>query len=241
MSRVYDDKVRIDRDDVKDFYDDRAKRYSDLGLKTVLLGDQDEKISKSIDDFEEKNILPLFTNRNDRKVLDIGCGIGRWAKKILDYSSVYCGTDISNEMVNIVENILVDSKVDYSLISATAIDALKQIYDSGRKFDTVILSEVCMYLNDDEIDELIKVLSKLLEDKNIEIYYADTIAFDKRLTLVKHFSSNLNSSYNVIYRNINEIPNKFLENGFKVIKNGIMDNTNTNNETARCYYIFGRD
>ena len=75
--RIYSDKVDVNGDSVRDFYNKRAAAYA-AGQKNsntvVLLGDNHPDYADKWNEYEKKTILPHLNLDKSKKVLDIGCG-----------------------------------------------------------------------------------------------------------------------------------------------------------------------
>ena len=106
--RVYGEKVSIDTENTVSFYNQRAKTINNRKQEytTVLLGDQDPDFSVKWDAYEKQLILPKLKLNQDKVILDIGCGMGRWAEAVADQCKEYYGVDFSSEMIAVAkENI----------------------------------------------------------------------------------------------------------------------------------------
>ena len=103
--RVYGEKVSIDTENTVSFYDQRAKTIKNRKQEytTVLLGDQDPDFSVKWDAYEKQFILPKLKLNQDKVILDIGCGIGRWAEAVADQCKEYYGVDFSSEMIAVAK------------------------------------------------------------------------------------------------------------------------------------------
>ena len=60
---------------------------------SVLLGDQNPEYALAWNTFEKENILPKMDINDTCNVLDIGCGIGRWAEVLIPRSGYDGGDD----------------------------------------------------------------------------------------------------------------------------------------------------
>ncbi len=81
--RIYQKKVDINTQHVLRFYNDRAERNDmESPYTSVLLADGTDKAEKW-DLFETKSIFPQLKIEQGSRVLDVGCGVGRWAEKII--------------------------------------------------------------------------------------------------------------------------------------------------------------
>ena len=96
--RVYGEKVSIDTENTVSFYDQRARTIKNRKQEytTVLLGDQDPDFSEQWDAYEKQLILPRLKLNQDKVILDIGCGMGRWAEAVADQCKGYYGVDFSS-------------------------------------------------------------------------------------------------------------------------------------------------
>lgn len=99
--RIYGEKVNINSDNTKDFYNNRARSIQNMDnlYVSMLLGDQNPEYALAWDSYEKENILPKMQIDEHNKILDIWCGMGHWAESLIPISGYYCGTDLSPEMV----------------------------------------------------------------------------------------------------------------------------------------------
>ena len=192
-TRIYDEKVDINNVDVKSFWE---KRASVKDLNSVLLGSQ--KDSKHSDLRNEKEFILLksfLTNLKDLTVLDIGCGIGRWANNLKDEIKLYHGIDFSENFIKGNKERFKDYKnLTFMVMSATDMDLSKL----NSTYDLIIINGVLMYINDDKLNGIFNNL-KILSPKYIYIQESTSIIND-RLTLKDIYSKELDTQYNAIYR-----------------------------------------
>ena len=74
MSRLYGGNEDINSDKVKDFFNKRASKEFESDLSIVLFQDKENSEQRHI---EEKKLLFESIDVSNKKVLEIGCGIGR--------------------------------------------------------------------------------------------------------------------------------------------------------------------
>ncbi len=246
--RIYETKIDINTQNTVDFYNERAKRAAEMECPytAVLLGDQNPEHAAQWNIFEKENILPLLKIGNDNAVLDIGCGMGRWAESVIPLTGYYLGADFSSEMVNIAKQRCAFESKDYDFIAASFQDVVSKPEGTfKRRFDRVIIGGVCMYINDADLKMCMDKLNDLLDEHCI-MYLTETAAIEKRLTLDSCPSEALKTTYDVIYRTpseYNEYYKVLIDNGFKIIKQDFLPHLNCEkgfSETDRWYTILER-
>ncbi len=246
--RIYDTKVDINTQNTVDFYNERAKRAAEMECPytAVLLGDQNPDHAAKWDVFEKANIMPLLKISEENAVLDIGCGMGRWAESVIPLAGYYLGADFSSEMVNIAKKRCVFEAKEYDFISASFQGVVNLTgVELKRKFDRVIIGGVCMYINDSDLKMCIDGLNDLLDEHCI-MYFTETVALEKRLTLDSCPSEALKTTYDVIYRTpteYNEYYKTLTDKGFKIIKQDFLPHLNNEkgfSETDRWFTVFER-
>lgn len=246
--RVYSKKIDINTSNIQIFYDERAKKLKDMECPytAVLLGDQDAKHARDWNIFEKEYILPQLEINKNNKVLDIGCGLGRWAETIIPISEYYCGTDFSAKMIEIAKSRNTFLNKEYDFFKFSFQEFVEQENASiGKKFDKVIIGGVCMYINDVDILNCFADLLNHLEYK-CTMYLTETVAVKTRLTLDECPSQALKTNYDVIYRTpeeYNEYYKLFLAAGFEIIKQDYLPHLNSEAqffETDRWYTILKR-
>ena len=99
QTRVYTDKINIDNNSTKEFWQKRANNINNL--QTVLLGSDNTGSEQNIRNENEKRIVEKFIEKiQNPRILDIGCGIGRWAENLQNKFEYYVGVDFSEGFIN---------------------------------------------------------------------------------------------------------------------------------------------
>jgi len=239
--RVYGKQTTIDSENIKAFWNNNAKK--DSSLKSVLLGYDFNENSADLHNQKESKLVNNFIGNSKRTILDIGCGIGRWAYNLKQIIEKYDGIDFSEEFVKAANNNFIDfPEIMFYCMSALNIDTSK-LLDC---YDLVIVTEVSMYINDDELEKLYYYINKFTR-KNSLLYIQDTTSLlETRLTLKDFYSQELKTKYNAIYRTKEEYEkffNKFLP-AFVLTENGtelLLDkNSGAREETNARYWCFKR-
>lgn len=242
-NRIYGEQVALNADrDIREFFDRRANQYME-GKKNrytaVLLGDENPEYAGMWNQYERNFILPYLQVEEKHKILDIGCGVGRWAETVVPTCGLYVGTDFSGEMVRAAREHFSSAR-NATFIQSSFQNIFSEEAVANEKFDTVIIAGVCMYINDRELTECFKNLRKSL-GKGAVIYMEESVGVRERLTLDGIWSENLGDNYHAIYRTREEymqLLQPLLECA-EVIKTDYFENLDKKNmkETSHLYIL----
>ena len=108
---------------------------------------------------KEHNVQDIYAFFKNKKVLDIGCGTGKFLNNYCEMGAVCTGIDIEN-------NFKIRNKMNFKLINLEANIFLKKC---TKKFDIVFLFEILEHLEKKDKYQLFKNLSKNL-NKNSYIF-----------------------------------------------------------------------
>ena len=207
-NRIYGNKKEISKSSVKSFFLDRANRYDPLNpLVSVLYQDSNPELAIKRDIEEKKIITHLLGLNDDDRVLDIGCGIGRWAEKISSQVSLYHGTDLIPGFIEIATaRCSAYENTSFQVISAQDISPSSLAVKPP--FSLVLISGLLIYLSDSDVEKLLKNI-RLCVSKRSRILIREPIALDQRLTLDNYWSEELKSHYSSIYRTASELREMF--------------------------------
>ena len=233
QTRVYTDKIEIDNNSTKEFWENRANNINNL--QTVLLGSDKTGIEQNTRNEHEKLIVESIIKQiQNPRILDIGCGIGRWAENLINQFDSYTGVDFSEGFINFAS----EKFANYSNIkfyNSSILNLDKEILNS--KFNFIICTGVLMYINDSNIFDILKAFRRVTPEY---VYIQESISLmDARLTLNKFESKDLQTNYNAIYRTKQEYEEYFKTNKFDIIKTDLLlDNkSGAREETNAQYWI----
>ena len=233
MSRLYGENEDINSDKVKTFFNERSNKNFENDLSIVLFQDEENSKQRHI---EEQKALFENVDLTNKKVLEIGCGIGRWAEPLHDKCDSYLGLDFSEDLVEIANNSYDFDNCKFQVMSATDIDVDELLIDAP--FDVVIFSGVLLYINDDDLEIIINKINEICsEDK--EIFVMEPIScIETRLTLKDFYSEGLESDYNAIYRTEPEYVDFFKKfNGNNIFSGDIFKELSDHSETQYKFFI----
>lgn len=148
-NRIYGTRTDINEQEVRDFYNKRAALASSMKnpLSAVVNGEQNPEQADTRSRFDREYIVPRLDLTQNSAVLDIGCGMGRFAEMVLPLCGRYLGADFAPEMIAAAEK-RTAAYSDQAKYVCASFSELMSKPDSffGGKFDCVIMLGVCMYI-----------------------------------------------------------------------------------------------
>lgn len=229
--------------ETKTFFKNRAYKYNPENPYSVTMYQDNQKELVIERNQKEVEILyPKLDINKESRILDVACGIGRWADAIRDEVKEYWGIDFSNELIDIA-----NSRNERENFHFMACDLQNmEVALKGKKYNTVLLIGILVYLNDADLKNILTGIERMCDEHTI-ICIREPISSDERLTLKKFYSEELHDDYNAIYRTRNELVSifeeTFLEKGFKISdERALFEEKELNNrkETYQYYLILKR-
>ncbi len=244
--RIAEKKTDIDYKETKRFFKNRSEKFSGENPYAVTMyQDHNKELVQQRNQKETEKLCPLLTLDAHAKVLDVACGIGRWADVLPEEISAYCGLDFSRELIEIAKQR--NTRAHFSFLEGAAEELEVTLEKHGLgKFNRVLLVGILLYLNDREVKSVLEQVERSSEPHSL-ICIREPIGIKKRLTLKDFFSEELDDQYNAIYRTRQEFA-EFLEEalirkGFTVRREGFLfeeEALNNRKETAQYFYILER-
>lgn len=170
--------------------------------------------------FEENNatatefatIIGLMKHLKDKRVLDLGCGTGRYSLRIAKFAEEVVGVDISEKSVDFANKIAIENNI--SNFKGIVFDYSKPIQENY--FDYILMVNVVHHIND--IDSILENVHKSLkQDGSLIIFEFNplNLLFIPFLVFIKELKSHLNKAY--FRSNIFSLKNILKRNDFDTI------------------------
>lgn len=246
--RIYGDKVEIDYGSTLDFFENRGDGKN-LGSKYnyVLFQDDAPEVAVKRDSQEKKKICCTLDWDRRGKVLDIGCGIGRWGEAVLEKGWNYIGIDYSKKLLGIAEENLKPYGDRKTLLHGSFQEFKETLEKNGvdGKFQKIFINGVMMYINDADLENGVRNILEVCDTK-CEVYLKESMASGERLTLDGFYSDSLSQDYTAIYRGIAEyrelVDSYFVKGGFTMKEEGelFQEELQNRKETLDYYFILKR-
>ena len=202
--RIVGERVDVDYGSVSKFFEDRGNNQ-DLAHKYnyVLFQDENPQLAIERDQQEKDKICQLLKPAKNQRVLDIGCGIGRWGERMCADGLYYVGIDGSAALIERAEENLKDY-ANKRLFVGKVQDFPEILKGAGEApFDFVFVNGVFMYLNDADFEQALHDIMTI-GTPHVQFYIKDSMGIEERLTLDQIYSDGLKQNYSAIYRSISE-------------------------------------
>lgn len=188
-----------------DFFEARGRQASAEALETATMY-QDRELARRRDRCEQTTVTPLLAVQPTDRLLDIGCGVGRWAAALEGDFGDYLGIDFSAELLRLAEARGLQG-AQFQRLAAQEISAAT-LRHAG-PFEVFICSGILIYLNDGDVTKLASQLAALAAP-GARVYLREPMAVvGGRLTLDCFPSEELKSTYSAIYRTPEQVHELF--------------------------------
>ena len=239
--RIHGDRIRIDDGQVQRFFSDRARRSETLDPAVAMLyQDSNPELAQSRDRHEKETLLPLLQPTDQDRVLDIGCGLGRWTEALADRVALYVGTDPTAPLIDVARRRNAGREnVAFHVCGAeqVSLEALSQ--PTG--FTTILIAGVLHYLNDDVCEAAFRNALACAADRS-RLLVRTPIGIDGRFTLRDVWSEELEHDYSAIYRSRSEyqdiFDSIFLPAGFRLTEDFALYADALNNRAETRQHVF---
>ncbi len=246
-ARIKGENIDLVEEEVLSFFEQRAQQLNtEHPLTSILYQDKNPELAEQRDREEKEIILPLMALTGKENVLDIGCGIGRWAKILYPLVKHYIGIDASEGLVKQAYSYIHSDNIEFFQVKADDLHSSTLVQNKA-PFDLFVIAGLFIYLNDYQIQKVLKGMVKCLSE-HATIYIREPFSVKgERLTLKKFWSEELSSNYSAIYRTKEEFT-QLLETAFRDLQfepiefQPLFKNSKLNNRTETCqmYSVFRR-
>lgn len=196
----------VNKKSVADFFNKRANKIKSIGpLHAVIYQDKNSELAEKRNLAEKEKLLPMLRLSGSERILDIGCGTGRWAYDLLPLCSWYHGIDACEGLIEYSKNKF--KSIAHGRFSTGEADSFSlTTLNEALPFDRVLCAGVLIYLNDEDVIKALKCMKNVLSAEGY-ILFREPVGISQRLTLIEQYSDELEQDYNAIYRTRSELEN----------------------------------
>ena len=126
---------------------------------------------------------------SDARVLDVGCGSGNWTEVFATRYAAVTGIDQSTAMADAARRRLAAAR-NVRILTGDVLTDLP-----NEQFDLVFVGGVCMYLNDGDVETLLRSLAERLRRGGTMILRESTVRRGRRVAL---------GAYQAVYRSVSD-------------------------------------
>lgn len=134
-------------DSLAGYWELRALRYArqEDGLAAVCSYGMPRFYNRSIELCQQRALAPWLGGIGDSEVLEIGCGVGRWTRRLAVAGNRVTGIDLSPTMVEETARRLADAGVSAELHAADI-----STFRTRRRYDAALSVTVVQHIMDDD-------------------------------------------------------------------------------------------
>ncbi|HPY08924.1 MAG: class I SAM-dependent methyltransferase [Patescibacteria group bacterium] len=192
--------------------------------------EKDANLQTNPDNLIQKALKFLPQNLANKRVIDIGCGEGRWSRLFAQRGANVTGIDASSKMIEIAKERSKEFINKIELLQAN----IENLYNEEKRFDFAF--SCYTFNNINNLNDIFQILNKILKNDGELIIATKLMDFSKsKNEKLKKYYLPIKSKSHTIYTYGNELKDYeqySKNNNFKLIKSHLQETEDdfTNNE-----------
>ena len=163
---------------------------------------------------KEQPKMYSYVNPNKNLVmLDLGSGYGTWAFNFAKDVKLVHAVDYIKKMVELGRKRAKNEKIKNIKFFASSV----QDFSGILKYDLILLSGICLYLNDADIRQMLRKMRDYTKLGTI-LVLRDSTGLKERYVIEKEYSERLQTMYSATYRTKEEYVSMFAKAGFELLQ-----------------------
>ena len=227
---------------IEEFYRERARKFDpSIPEVSMLLQDKTPNLALERSVYEITMIYPFIVSSDVIRVLDVGCGVGRWGLALKPIVSSYIGTDFCEPLLKIAKDQLFELP-ESTFEELEAQDERHVIL--GLDSNLILFTGVAHYLSNLELMETLTNFLTILRNTKGILYLRCPISNFETFSLLNHWSDELQTYYSAKYRTVSEIEFYFEKIGYldyaEIVSSGSLypDHLQNRKETRQWYWVW---
>jgi len=203
--------AEVDTIYMREFWEKRAQTHKiNEGLTNL---EDDAELLKLKIQKEIPKMMAYVEPDKTMKLLDLGSGYGTWSFAFAKDVKLVHAVDYIENMTKIGKK----RAHNEGITNIKFFHSSVQEYTSNVKYDMIILSGICLYLNDNDMRQMFKKMQDYSKE-GTKIILRDSTGLKERYVIEKEYSDRLKTMYSATYRTKEEYTKLFEKAGFKLIK-----------------------
>lgn len=196
-------------------------------------------LEENPDNLIRQTFKRLPENLEDKQVLDIGCGEGRWGRLMVKHGAIVTGIDSSQKMIEIAKE---RSKKFGNKIELLRTD-ISNLINNDKKFDFAF--SCYTFNNISNLNDIFQILNKLLKNDGELLIATKLLDFNNSANkILKNYYLPIKSNEHTIYtygndfedyKNISKINNFELVDSYLKEVGGSFKNDELNNQNIKIF------
>ena len=232
---------KVNSDNIKKFFEERANKHDENNpLKSVIYQDKNPSLAKERDLYERNKIRNLLKISKDDVVLDVGCGIGRWAGEMSGMVKKYIGIDYINEFINIAKTKYKSNSNTYFIcLDGTKLSNFE--VKNHSPYNVIMIIGFFMYIDTEESYEVLRQILEVSANES-QIIIREPIGVDKEVVLDNVWSEEMETFYSARYRTCDQFKKIFndvlIKKGYNLIIDEALFPEQLNNRIDTRQHLF---
>jgi len=200
----------INLEGVKNFWEKRPDQHKKTSLNALTLFVENKQYLEYINSTEMWHLKKIIRFNNKPRVLDLGCGVGREDFEIADDCSEIIAFDYSKGFIELAKKRAKKKNITNIKFGVADITKLRPM----GLFDIVIITGTFIYLRDNQMRSVIKLISKSLRPGGI-VFSREATASNAHFSRIDDYDEKFGCEYNAVYRTRHDYEMAFAEKKLK--------------------------
>ena len=223
----------------REFWERRARLYGQICVDSITLFETNPEVIEQRVRFEREHIVPVLDLEPSMRVLDLGCGPGRWTSYLAPRCARVVAVDYSRGMVEAARLQVPKEhlhKVEFVVQSAAG-------FHRAEQFDLILMLGLVVCLDDVQTAHTFRNAASMLAPGG-RLISKESIGLLGRFEIRDKYSEVLQEKYTATYRSDEEFKALFADNGLRVVSEEFIYPMDSKArrfaETAPKLYVLGK-